>query len=82
MQEDSKTIIRSIVSKVIKVDEDLLSAEDDLIDKHGMDSMQRVEIIIEMEKKFDVVIPDDVGTHFRTIKMMAEYVACGSIQSQ
>jgi len=55
---DKKEKIKTIVSKIIKVAPSQFAADDDLIEKHGMDSLARVEIVTELEKEFDILIDD------------------------
>ena len=59
--------LREIITSVTKVKSDLIGDDDDLIAKHGVDSMQRIEILIAMEKAFGVEVPDEEATHLRTL---------------
>ncbi len=59
--------LRKIVSSVAKIPPDGFSVQDDLVTKFGVDSMQRIEMVIEMEKKFDITIPDDEASRLRSL---------------
>ena len=70
-QEDR---VKTIISRVIKVNTQTLNLDDDLIEKHGMDSMQRVEIVIELEKAFNISIPDNIALTLRTVKKILKFL--------
>ena len=65
--------------KEILVDSLGCSAEDvtleaDLRDKLGADSLDAVEVIVELEDKFSVEIPDDVAEKMRTVQDIVSYL--------
>ncbi len=72
--ENNGTAVRKIVSKIIKKDPSQIDLNDDLIEKYGMDSMQRVEIVIELEKQFNIEISDEVSIKLRTLKNILDLV--------
>ena len=70
--ENREATVKKIISNVIKVKPDAIDPGDDLVDKFSMDSMQRVEIVIELEKAFDVSISDDVAVTLRSVKKILD----------
>ena len=44
-----------------------VSMTSDLVDEHNADSLDMVEIIINVEQEFDVHIPDEVVETLRTV---------------
>jgi len=66
--------VKGIISKIIKVPVDKLENDDDLVDKHGMDSLARVEIVTELEKAFDIMIEDDEAIKLRTVSLCLQLV--------
>lgn len=72
--ENREATVRKIISNVIKVKPDVINPDDDLVDKFSMDSMQRVEIVIELEKAFDVSISDDVAVTLRSVKKILDHL--------
>ena len=64
--------VKSIISKIAKVKKESIKLEDDLVQKYNMDSMQRVEVVIELEKEFDVSISDEVALTLRTVKKIVD----------
>lgn len=63
-----------IVSKIVKKRGMILDHELDLVAAGLMDSMQRVEVVIELEKAFDIVIPDEDAVNVRSISQIVELV--------
>lgn len=66
--------IRAIISEVIKIQTDRIANDDDLVDKHGMDSLARVEILTELEKEFDITIDDALSLQMRSVAKCLEIV--------
>jgi acyl carrier protein len=65
---------KEIISKIIKVPVDKLGNDDDLVDKHGMDSLARVEIVTELEKAFDILIEDAEAIKLRTVNLCLQLI--------
>ena len=51
-----------------------VSMTSDLVDEHNADSLDMVEIIINVEQEFDVHIPDEVVETLRTVGDIVVYV--------
>jgi len=70
IEEIKKYIEKNILSAEVKID-----AETEL-KQAGIDSFSTVEIILFIERKFGVVIPDDklVPDNFKTLKALAATV--------
>lgn len=57
--------LKEIVSLVTKIPVEQIQTDDDLFEKYGIDSMQRVEILIEVEKRFQISVPDEEAQTLR-----------------
>tara|TARA_Y100000389_G_C17010538_1_gene293900 strand:+ start:138 stop:410 length:273 start_codon:yes stop_codon:yes gene_type:complete len=69
----------SIHSKVFRIVKEQInvgnvSMTSDLVDEHNADSLDMVEIIINVEQEFDVHIPDEVVETLRTVGDIVVYV--------
>ncbi len=51
--------IKGIVVEIIEVEPEEVTAEADFVEELGMDSMQALEIMAAIEKKYKVQIPED-----------------------
>lgn len=72
--EEREKKVKEIISKIIKVPMDQLGNDDDLVEKHGMDSLARVEIMTELEKEFDILIEDSEAIKLRTVKLCFQLI--------
>ena len=62
----------SIVKEQINHDRDSMTS--DLIDEHNADSLDMVEIIVDIEQEFDIEIPDEDIEVLRTVGDIIVYV--------
>jgi acyl carrier protein len=51
--------IREIVLEVLELDEEEVTETSLFIDDHGADSLLAIEILARLEKRFDIVIPQE-----------------------
>lgn len=71
---DIESKLRTVVSSVVKIPAKDLQPDDDLIGKYNVDSMQRIEIVISLEKEFGIGIPDDEASTLRTLADFARLI--------
>lgn len=62
------------IAKQLKVDPATITPDTDIIDDLGADSLDVVELLMTIEDKFGIVVPDDEVTNLRTIAKMSEYI--------
>ena len=69
-------IINNKVFDIVKdqIDVGNVSMTSDLIDEHNADSLDMVEIIINVEQEFDLHIPDEVVETLRTVGDIVFYI--------
>lgn len=72
--------IKTLASQIMKIKPENIKDDEDLVEKHGMDSMLRVELMIELEKEYDIEIPDDKSIELRTVSKIAEFVKHANCQ--
>lgn len=66
-------IINAIASQ-LKIDANEITPETDIIDDLGADSLDVVELLMTIEDKYGIVIPDDEVANLRVISKMSEYI--------
>lgn len=64
-----------IVSAQLDIDAATISADTNLIEDLGVDSLDVVEMFMEVQDEFGVEIPDEDVDSIKTIGDMAEYIA-------
>ena len=65
--EEVKNKITKIFVSVLGVEPDEIVETADLQNDFGMDSLDTVELIIELEKEFSINIPDDEAEEIKTV---------------
>ncbi|QTX02771.1 acyl carrier protein [Candidatus Phytoplasma luffae] len=68
------TTIKNILCKKINVEEIKLLPETRLKEDLGLDSFDAVELVIDLEKSFNLKISDETMQQFKTIKDVVYYI--------
>jgi acyl carrier protein len=72
---NSSDKIKSIVAAKLGMEENILLPDTSFQNDLGIDSLDLVEVIWEVEKKFKVTIPDEELERIHTIGDLSDYVA-------
>ena len=68
--------VKKIVVEQLGVKEEEVTTEASFVDDLGADSLDTVELVMELEEEFDISIPDDAAEKIQTVGE-----AIGHIQS-
>ncbi|MFO1464243.1 MAG: acyl carrier protein [bacterium] len=74
MNQDILNQLVHLVAARFKVDEGQLHADDDLFERLGIDSLQALDLLGELEMKFGVEIPDYILKETSTFGGLAEAI--------
>ena len=67
--------IRDIIVEQLDLDDsDSLTMETSLKDDLDADSLDAVELIMQIEEEFEVEIPDEVASNMKTVKDIVDYI--------
>jgi len=66
--------IKSIIIEKLGVDEKKVIPEASFINDLGADSLDSIELIMEFEKKFDIIISDDIAEKLITVDDANQYI--------
>ena len=66
--------LMELAAKKFKVDPTTLKQEDDFFDKLGIDSVQALELLSDLENEFDVEVPDYELQDVKTFVALAEVI--------
>ena len=80
-RSDFETEIRAILTRLTESDVSAVKLEDDLTDVIGLDSLGRLELLSEMEEKFDVTIYDLNTDNLSTISDMLDVVEAAMLET-
>lgn len=76
---DIESKVKEIIVEQLKVD-DAASVTNDasFIDDLGADSLDTVQLIMELESEFDVEIPDEESTKIKTVQDAIDFIKANS----
>jgi acyl carrier protein len=66
--------IKRIVVEKLQVDEKQVTLEASFIEDLGADSLDTVELVMDLEEHFEIEIPDEDAEKLRTVKDAVDYV--------
>ena len=66
--------VKDIVVKQLGVEADVIKAERSFVDDLGADSLDIVELVMNLEEEFGFDIPDDEAEKIRTFGNAVEYI--------
>lgn len=66
--------LRKIISEKLNIDENSIGSDTSLTDDLQADSLDKVEIIMQVEENFGITIDDDAALNFRTIGDVVKYI--------
>ena len=66
--------VKKIVVEHLGVEADKVTESASFIDDLGADSLDTVELVMELEEEFDINIPDDAAEKIQTVGQAIEYI--------
>ncbi len=66
--------VMQIVSEQMSVDKDELSRETSFVNDLNADSLDTVELVMELEDEFDLTIPDEEAEKLKTVGSAIDYI--------
>lgn len=63
-----------IVAEQLGVDKEKVTPETSFVNDLGADSLDTVELVMELEEEFDINIPDDAAEKIQTVGQAVEYI--------
>lgn len=73
-QEEVYSKLKDIIVEQLAVDPDEVSMEASFIDDLNADSLDLVELIMEIEEKFGIQVPDDAAEKIKTVGDAVSYI--------
>ena len=70
--------VHNIVCEQLGTTRDKISAETSFINDLGADSLDTVELVMELEEEFDISIPDEDAEKIQTVGSAIEYITSKS----
>jgi acyl carrier protein len=67
-------MIEKIISEVIGCDQDTVQDDSNLVKDLGADSLNIVEIVMQLEEEYDIEIYDEDAENLHTVKDVKDYI--------
>jgi acyl carrier protein len=64
----------SIVAEQLNVEKERVTPEMSFVNDLGADSLDQVELVMELEEEFDIQIPDDAAEKILTVGQAIEHI--------
>ena len=74
MSDDIAERVATIVTNQLDVDKEKVKPEASFINDLGADSLDIVELVMELEEEFDMSIPDEDAEKIRTVGDAIDYI--------
>ena len=72
MSVEAKVI--DVVAEQLGVDKDKITRDTSFVNDLGADSLDTVELIMELEEEFDINIPDDAAEKIQTVGQAIDFI--------
>jgi acyl carrier protein len=69
-----KERVIDIVAEQLGVNKEQITTETSFVNDLGADSLDVVELVMELEEEFDINIPDDAAEKIQTVGQAVEYI--------
>jgi acyl carrier protein len=69
-----KERVTDIVAEQLGVNKEQITPETSFVNDLGADSLDVVELVMELEEEFDINIPDDAAEKIQTVGQAIDYI--------
>lgn len=66
--------VREIISNILGIESEDITMESSFMDDLGADSLDVVELIMDLQDEFNLEIPDEDAEKIRTVSDVVEYI--------
>lgn len=70
--------VKAILAEQFDVEEDKITAETDLQEDLGADSLDVVDLLMSIEDEFEVEVPDEEIENIKTVGSLVSYIEANS----
>ena len=75
MVDEVFTQLRALVCERLDISPELFTADASFIEHLGADSLDVIDLVLLVEERFDMTIPDEDYIHFATVQQAVDYIA-------
>lgn len=70
--------VKAILAEQFDVEEDKITAETDLQEDLGADSLDVVDLLMSIEDEFEIEVPDEEVENLKTVGALVSYIEANS----
>ncbi len=70
--------VKDIVAEQLNVDKEKIKRESNFVNDLGADSLDTVELVMELEEEFDITIADDAAEKIQTVGEAVDHIEKGT----
>ena len=70
--------VKAILAEQFDVEEDKITADTDLLEDLGADSLDVVDLLMSIEDEFEVEVPDEEIENIKTVGSLVSYIEANS----
>ena len=70
--------VKAILAEQFDVEEDKITADTDLQEDRGADSLDVVDLLMSIEDEFEVEVPDEEIENIKTVGSLVSYIEANS----
>ena len=70
--------VKAILAEQFDVEEDKITADTDLQEDLGADSLDVVDLLMSIEDEFEVEVPDEESENIKTVGSLVSYIEANS----
>jgi acyl carrier protein len=76
MSDDTKTFedVKAVIAEELEVEESQITMDSQIVEDLGADSLDVVELIMRLEEKFDVEIPDEDAEKIQSVGDAVKFI--------
>ena len=66
--------LERLIAEVVGCDQDLVKEDSNFVEDLGFDSLNVVELVMQIEEEFDMEIPDEDAEELHTVQNLKDYL--------
>ena len=66
--------VKELLGKQLRIDPDTIDDDADILEDLGADSLEVVEMLMTIEDRFGIVVPDEDVPELKTVRSVADYL--------
>ncbi len=74
MSEEILSKLKKLVSDELEIKTDEIKLDSNLVDDLGADSLEVVQLVMNLEEEFNIEIPDEEVSNIKTVQDLVNYI--------